>query len=79
MSIFKKLFGGGDKKKKEDRLQNVIRDRDPESEWEIVSELGDGAFGKVYKVSKLSVLKWLVVCISGGVTKLCVGGTHWGG
>ena len=56
MSIFKKLFGGGDKKKKEDRLQNLIRDRDPESEWEIVSELGDGAFGKVYKVSHLCVL-----------------------
>ncbi|XP_038045451.1 serine/threonine-protein kinase 10-like isoform X2 [Patiria miniata] len=36
-------------KKKDDKFQNIIRDRDPESEWEVLSELGDGAFGKVYK------------------------------
>ncbi len=65
MSIFKRLFGGGEKKKKEDRLQNVIRDRDPESEWEIVGELGDGAFGKVYKVRKNSKLKIGLVCNNG--------------
>ncbi|XP_022080773.1 STE20-like serine/threonine-protein kinase isoform X2 [Acanthaster planci] len=36
-------------KKKDDKFQNIIRDRDPEGEWELLSELGDGAFGKVYK------------------------------
>ncbi|XP_071792762.1 serine/threonine-protein kinase 10-like isoform X3 [Asterias amurensis] len=36
-------------KKKEDKYQNIIRDKDPESEWEILCEIGDGAFGKVYK------------------------------
>ncbi|CAF0731156.1 unnamed protein product [Brachionus calyciflorus] len=29
---------------------NLITDRDPTLTWEIVSEIGDGAFGKVYKV-----------------------------
>jgi serine/threonine protein kinase len=35
--------------------QNLILDKDPSSVWEIVSEIGDGAFGKVYKArNKLS-------------------------
>ncbi|XP_016972130.1 serine/threonine-protein kinase 10 isoform X1 [Drosophila rhopaloa] len=46
----KKVFhlGGGEAKKK--RLYNNIKmDTDPEEFWEMVGELGDGAFGKVYK------------------------------
>jgi serine/threonine protein kinase len=31
------------------KYQNLILDKDPASVWEIVSEIGDGAFGKVYK------------------------------
>ncbi|XP_037952505.1 serine/threonine-protein kinase 10 isoform X2 [Teleopsis dalmanni] len=46
----KKVFhlGGGEAKKK--RLYNNIKmDTDPTEFWEMVGELGDGAFGKVYK------------------------------
>lgn len=30
--------------------QNVKFDENPEDHWRIIGELGDGAFGKVYKV-----------------------------
>lgn len=41
-------LGGGEAKKK--RLYNNIRmDCDPTEFWEMIGELGDGAFGKVYK------------------------------
>uniref|UniRef100_A0A8C7LES7 non-specific serine/threonine protein kinase n=1 Tax=Oncorhynchus kisutch TaxID=8019 RepID=A0A8C7LES7_ONCKI len=38
---------GSDKKKKQ--YEHVHRDENPEDIWEIIGELGDGAFGKVYK------------------------------
>ncbi|XP_069836250.1 STE20-like serine/threonine-protein kinase isoform X2 [Dendropsophus ebraccatus] len=45
---FRKIFKlGGDKKKKQ--YEHVKRDQNPEELWEIIGELGDGAFGKVYK------------------------------
>ncbi|XP_073541274.1 STE20-like serine/threonine-protein kinase isoform X1 [Phyllobates terribilis] len=45
---FRKIFKlGGDKKKKQ--YEHVKRDQNPEEFWEIIGELGDGAFGKVYK------------------------------
>ncbi|KAM4030486.1 STE20-like serine/threonine-protein kinase isoform 2-T2 [Anomaloglossus baeobatrachus] len=45
---FRKIFKlGGDKKKKQ--YEHVKRDQNPEEYWEIIGELGDGAFGKVYK------------------------------
>ncbi|KAM9325058.1 STE20-like serine/threonine-protein kinase [Gastrophryne carolinensis] len=45
---FRKIFKlGGDKKKKQ--YEHVKRDQNPEEIWEIIGELGDGAFGKVYK------------------------------
>jgi len=34
-------------------LQYLKRDIDPESVWEVVGVLGDGSFGKVYKVQVL--------------------------
>uniref|UniRef100_A0A8C5A460 non-specific serine/threonine protein kinase n=1 Tax=Gadus morhua TaxID=8049 RepID=A0A8C5A460_GADMO len=45
---FRKIFKlGPDKKKKQ--YEHVHRDEDPEEIWEIIGELGDGAFGKVFK------------------------------
>ena len=43
-------LGSGDAKKKKPLLQNIKLDIDPEEIWEIIGELGDGAFGKVHKV-----------------------------
>ncbi|XP_052006636.1 STE20-like serine/threonine-protein kinase isoform X2 [Xyrauchen texanus] len=45
---FRKIFKIGTEKKKK-QYEHVHRDVNPEEEWEIVGELGDGAFGKVYK------------------------------
>ncbi|XP_039527634.1 STE20-like serine/threonine-protein kinase isoform X2 [Pimephales promelas] len=45
---FRKIFKLGTEKKKK-QYEHVHRDINPEEEWEIVGELGDGAFGKVYK------------------------------
>ncbi|XP_034040090.1 STE20-like serine/threonine-protein kinase isoform X2 [Thalassophryne amazonica] len=50
MSFFnlRKIFKlGPDRKKKQ--YEHVHRDVNPEEIWEIIGELGDGAFGKVYK------------------------------
>ncbi|KAH0623776.1 hypothetical protein JD844_006894 [Phrynosoma platyrhinos] len=45
---FRKIFKlGGEKKKKQ--YEHVKRDLNPEDYWEIIGELGDGAFGKVFK------------------------------
>ena len=55
MPILEKLrnifAGSGDGKKKVRHYQYIKRDVDPSELWEIIGELGDGAFGKVYKVS----------------------------
>jgi serine/threonine protein kinase len=40
------IYGNKAKSKKQN---NLIFDTDPTSIWEIVCEIGDGAFGKVYK------------------------------
>lgn len=50
LNNLKKVFhlGSGEAKKK--RLYNNIRmDTDPNDFWDMIGELGDGAFGKVYK------------------------------
>uniref|UniRef100_A0A8C1NJY0 non-specific serine/threonine protein kinase n=1 Tax=Cyprinus carpio TaxID=7962 RepID=A0A8C1NJY0_CYPCA len=46
---FRKIFKLGTEKKKK-QYEHVHRDINPEEIWEIVGELGDGAFGKVYKI-----------------------------
>ncbi|KAM3865119.1 STE20-like serine/threonine-protein kinase [Diretmus argenteus] len=45
---FRKIFKLGSEKKKK-QYEHVHRDENPEEIWEIIGELGDGAFGKVYK------------------------------
>jgi serine/threonine-protein kinase 10 len=42
-----------DIKKKAKQYEHVHRDINPNDQWEIIGELGDGAFGKVYKVSNM--------------------------
>ncbi|KAK3094397.1 hypothetical protein FSP39_001244 [Pinctada imbricata] len=51
LNSFRKLFrlGGDDVVKKKGENKNIQRNIDPNLKWEIVGELGDGAFGKVYK------------------------------
>lgn len=52
LSNFKKIFhiGGVGEERKKPVHDNIIRDVDPEEVWSMVGDLGDGAFGKVYKV-----------------------------
>lgn len=47
----KKVFhlGGGGEAKKKRLYNNIKMDTDPAEFWEMVGELGDGAFGKVFK------------------------------
>ncbi|KAL0269444.1 UNVERIFIED_CONTAM: hypothetical protein PYX00_007175 [Menopon gallinae] len=50
LSNLKKVlhFGGNDAKKKK-AFNNIQMDCDPKEYWDMIGELGDGAFGKVYK------------------------------
>lgn len=50
---FRKIFKLGAEKKKK-QYEHVRRDENPEEVWEIIGELGDGAFGKVFKVGAAS-------------------------
>lgn len=54
MSFFRRLFQGGGKNKKKD-YPNIIQGVDPLESWQKVGELGDGAFGKVFKVCSSSL------------------------
>lgn len=45
---FRKIFKLGSEKKKK-QYEHVKRDQNPEEYWQIIGELGDGAFGKVFK------------------------------
>ncbi|XP_046994651.1 serine/threonine-protein kinase 10 isoform X1 [Schistocerca americana] len=51
LSNLKKVLhlGGGNEAKKKKVFNNIRMDCNPEDFWEMVGELGDGAFGKVYK------------------------------
>ncbi|KAG5451242.1 serine threonine kinase 10, partial [Clonorchis sinensis] len=44
-----KKIKGPDEAKKKSSLDKVRRDIDPDEVWEVIGELGDGAYGKVYK------------------------------
>lgn len=52
LSNLKKVLhiGGGNEAKKKKVSSNIKMDCSPHDFWEMVGELGDGAFGKVYKV-----------------------------
>ena len=61
MEWFSKLFGRSGKTKRE--FPNLTRGKDPLELWNKTGDLGDGAFGKVYKVRVKVVLltSWLRV------------------
>lgn len=61
LSNLKKVLhlGSANEAKKKKVFNNIKMDCNPEDFWEMVGELGDGAFGKVYKVSFDYLVMWL--------------------
>lgn len=57
---FCKIFKLGSEKKKK-QYEYVKRDLNFEDFWEIIGELGDGVFGKVYKVQNKEISVLVVV------------------
>ena len=55
MSFLRAIFGGKEKNKRKE-YNYITRDVDPMENWIKIGELGDGAFGKVFKVYKLVLL-----------------------
>ncbi|XP_065712796.1 serine/threonine-protein kinase 10-like [Patagioenas fasciata] len=49
MAFLRRLFGFSEKKRPPRWYEHVKRDIDPEETWLVLGELGDGAFGKVFK------------------------------
>ncbi|XP_069068783.1 serine/threonine-protein kinase 10-like [Pleurodeles waltl] len=49
MAFLLRILGFGGEKRKVKHFENVTRGVNPEEQWTVVAELGDGAFGKVYK------------------------------
>lgn len=52
--IFSRSASTADSKRKK-FCHNIRFNENPEDFWTIVGELGDGAFGKVYKVQKWAI------------------------
>lgn len=52
-----------DIKKKVKQYEHVHRDINPNDIWELIGEIGDGAFGKVYKVIMLLLLPTPWLCL----------------
>ena len=48
MAFLRKLFKGVAKQKRD--YPNIRQGADPLEQWQKIGELGDGSFGKVYKV-----------------------------
>ena len=68
-SFWSKIFKPAQKKRE---YKNLTKGVDPNEIWEICGELGDGTFGKVYKVKSsifpltcfvFSVCNWILVLI----------------
>ncbi|XP_024085041.1 serine/threonine-protein kinase 10 isoform X2 [Cimex lectularius] len=53
-NLKKVLHLGGNESKKKKVFNNIQMECDPEEFWNIIGELGDGAFGKVYKAQSKS-------------------------
>uniref|UniRef100_UPI00358F8F39 LOW QUALITY PROTEIN: serine/threonine-protein kinase 10-like n=1 Tax=Myxine glutinosa TaxID=7769 RepID=UPI00358F8F39 len=54
MSYFRKIFKLGSERRKPKEYEHVRRHANPNDEWSIVGELGDGAFGTVYKAHSMT-------------------------
>uniref|UniRef100_A0A5K3EPU1 Protein kinase domain-containing protein n=3 Tax=Mesocestoides corti TaxID=53468 RepID=A0A5K3EPU1_MESCO len=52
-SLLKKLRSNEEKPKQKSLPSVIVRGVDPSSQWKNCAELGDGAFGKVYKASNI--------------------------
>ncbi|KAJ8286322.1 hypothetical protein GJAV_G00037140 [Gymnothorax javanicus] len=48
-SVLMRIFRIGAEKKRVKQYEHVQREKDPRESWSTLGELGDGAFGKVYK------------------------------
>ena len=65
MSVFfKSVFPFFSKKEKKKECTNVIKGVDPNEIWELISEIGDGTFGKVHKVGIYRFKRWLGYTVS---------------
>ena len=59
MAFLKRLLQGSSKNKKKE-YPNIINGADPLEKWRKIGELGDGAFGAVFKVTNTCVALCLV-------------------